>query len=170
MFDQDAKIKSEYIYDDNWLFWWNLVKSSLHVLINIFLTLLWRSPCCPVDSYAIPVTNLQRYFASSEDVVAEDLIKQMISADPESRPSSARVLKHPFFWSHEKQLLFFQVSCLTYSRFTHEFLFGIMSDTLHCRVESCLKTKRMWKLATGFLFLYWKRAHGNLSGQFCKTS
>ncbi|XP_019718016.1 serine/threonine-protein kinase/endoribonuclease IRE1 isoform X2 [Hippocampus comes] len=43
-----------------------------------------------------------------EDVVAEDLIKQMISADPESRPSSARVLKHPFFWSPEKQLLFFQ--------------------------------------------------------------
>ncbi|XP_037118376.1 serine/threonine-protein kinase/endoribonuclease IRE1 [Syngnathus acus] len=43
-----------------------------------------------------------------EDVVAEDLIKQMISAEAESRPSSVRVLKHPFFWSPEKQLLFFQ--------------------------------------------------------------
>ncbi|XP_077380691.1 serine/threonine-protein kinase/endoribonuclease IRE1 isoform X1 [Festucalex cinctus] len=43
-----------------------------------------------------------------EDVVAEDLIKQMISAEAESRPSSARVLKHPYFWSPEKQLLFFQ--------------------------------------------------------------
>ncbi|XP_077380693.1 serine/threonine-protein kinase/endoribonuclease IRE1 isoform X3 [Festucalex cinctus] len=48
------------------------------------------------------------YVVSGEDVVAEDLIKQMISAEAESRPSSARVLKHPYFWSPEKQLLFFQ--------------------------------------------------------------
>ncbi|CAG5928703.1 unnamed protein product [Menidia menidia] len=43
-----------------------------------------------------------------DDVIARDLIEQMISAEVESRPSTACVLKHPFFWSPEKQLLFFQ--------------------------------------------------------------
>ncbi|KAI5090279.1 serine/threonine-protein kinase/endoribonuclease IRE2 isoform X1, partial [Silurus meridionalis] len=43
-----------------------------------------------------------------EDVIARDLIEMMISADPESRPSTASVLKHPFFWTPEKQLQFFQ--------------------------------------------------------------
>ncbi|XP_072513759.1 serine/threonine-protein kinase/endoribonuclease IRE1 isoform X2 [Salminus brasiliensis] len=43
-----------------------------------------------------------------EDVIGRDLIEGMISADPESRPSTASVLKHPFFWSPEKQLQFFQ--------------------------------------------------------------
>uniref|UniRef100_A0AAQ4NSY3 non-specific serine/threonine protein kinase n=1 Tax=Gasterosteus aculeatus aculeatus TaxID=481459 RepID=A0AAQ4NSY3_GASAC len=43
-----------------------------------------------------------------DDVIARDLIEQMISAEAEARPSTACVLKHPFFWSPEKQLLFFQ--------------------------------------------------------------
>uniref|UniRef100_A0A8C6M0U6 non-specific serine/threonine protein kinase n=1 Tax=Nothobranchius furzeri TaxID=105023 RepID=A0A8C6M0U6_NOTFU len=43
-----------------------------------------------------------------ESSSAHDLIEQMIDADAESRPSTACVLKHPFFWSPEKQLLFFQ--------------------------------------------------------------
>ncbi|KAM7394525.1 hypothetical protein PAMP_021322 [Pampus punctatissimus] len=43
-----------------------------------------------------------------DDVIAQDLIEQMINAEAESRPSTACVLKHPFFWSPEKQLLFFQ--------------------------------------------------------------
>ncbi|KAM9314141.1 serine/threonine-protein kinase/endoribonuclease IRE1 [Pholidichthys leucotaenia] len=43
-----------------------------------------------------------------DDVIAKDLIVQMISAEADSRPSTACVLKHPFFWSPEKQLLFFQ--------------------------------------------------------------
>ncbi|XP_015232817.1 PREDICTED: serine/threonine-protein kinase/endoribonuclease IRE1-like [Cyprinodon variegatus] len=43
-----------------------------------------------------------------DDVIAKDLIEQMISSDADSRPSTACVLKHPFFWSPEKQLLFFQ--------------------------------------------------------------
>ncbi|KAM3622873.1 uncharacterized protein V6R79_004194 [Siganus canaliculatus] len=43
-----------------------------------------------------------------DDVIAQDLIEQMISSEAESRPSTACVLKHPFFWSPEKQLLFFQ--------------------------------------------------------------
>lgn len=48
-------------------------------------------------------------FVLLEDVIAKDLIEMMISADPESRPSTASVLKHPFFWRPDKQLQFFQV-------------------------------------------------------------
>ncbi|XP_010784191.1 serine/threonine-protein kinase/endoribonuclease IRE1 [Notothenia coriiceps] len=43
-----------------------------------------------------------------DDVIAHDLIERMICAEAGSRPSTACVLKHPFFWSPEKQLLFFQ--------------------------------------------------------------
>lgn len=43
-----------------------------------------------------------------EDVIARELIEQMIAMDPQKRPSAKRVLKHPFFWSLEKQLQFFQ--------------------------------------------------------------
>lgn len=43
-----------------------------------------------------------------ESIVARNLIEQMLSMDPEKRPSAERVLKHPFFWSLEKQLQFFQ--------------------------------------------------------------
>ena len=39
----------------------------------------------------------------------KDLIEKMIDFDPESRPTAKAVLKHPFFWSKEKQLMFFQV-------------------------------------------------------------
>uniref|UniRef100_A0A3B4AT84 Serine/threonine-protein kinase/endoribonuclease IRE1 n=1 Tax=Periophthalmus magnuspinnatus TaxID=409849 RepID=A0A3B4AT84_9GOBI len=45
---------------------------------------------------------------TNNDVIARDLIEQMISPDPVVRPSTACVLKHPFFWTPEKQLLFFQ--------------------------------------------------------------
>lgn len=43
-----------------------------------------------------------------EDVIARELIEKMISMDPQKRPSAKHVLKHPFFWSLEKQLQFFQ--------------------------------------------------------------
>ncbi|XP_054635937.1 serine/threonine-protein kinase/endoribonuclease IRE1 [Dunckerocampus dactyliophorus] len=43
-----------------------------------------------------------------DNIIAQDLIEQMVSAEAEARPSTAKVLKHPFFWSPEKQLLFFQ--------------------------------------------------------------
>lgn len=33
----------------------------------------------------------------------------MISSEPQDRPSAPLVLMHPFFWSREKQLQFFQV-------------------------------------------------------------
>ncbi|TRY85507.1 hypothetical protein DNTS_016009 [Danionella cerebrum] len=44
----------------------------------------------------------------AESIVARNLIEQMLKMDPEQRPSAERVLKHPFFWSLEKQLHFFQ--------------------------------------------------------------
>ncbi|XP_073516444.1 serine/threonine-protein kinase/endoribonuclease IRE1-like isoform X2 [Phyllobates terribilis] len=43
-----------------------------------------------------------------EDLVAHHLIERMIDKDPQRRPSAPAVLKHPFFWSLEKQLQFFQ--------------------------------------------------------------
>ncbi|KAM9391607.1 serine/threonine-protein kinase/endoribonuclease IRE1-like [Pholidichthys leucotaenia] len=42
------------------------------------------------------------------DIIAKDLIEQMLSMDPHRRPSAESVLKHPFFWSLEKELQFFQ--------------------------------------------------------------
>lgn len=50
------------------------------------------------------------FFPSPDDIIALNLIEHMISPEAESRPSTSCVLKHPFFWSPEKQLLFFQVS------------------------------------------------------------
>ncbi|KAK7174133.1 hypothetical protein R3I93_001346 [Phoxinus phoxinus] len=43
-----------------------------------------------------------------EGIVCRNLMEQMLSHDPETRPSAERVLRHPFFWSLEKQLHFFQ--------------------------------------------------------------
>uniref|UniRef100_H3BZ26 Serine/threonine-protein kinase/endoribonuclease IRE1 n=1 Tax=Tetraodon nigroviridis TaxID=99883 RepID=H3BZ26_TETNG len=42
------------------------------------------------------------------DIVARDLIERMLSVEPCKRPSAESVLKHPFFWSLEKELQFFQ--------------------------------------------------------------
>uniref|UniRef100_A0A8D3DFZ8 Serine/threonine-protein kinase/endoribonuclease IRE1 n=1 Tax=Scophthalmus maximus TaxID=52904 RepID=A0A8D3DFZ8_SCOMX len=42
------------------------------------------------------------------DFVARDLIEKMLSMEPHQRPSAESVLKHPFFWSLEKELQFFQ--------------------------------------------------------------
>lgn len=46
----------------------------------------------------------------SGDIVARDLIEQMLSVEPFKRPLAESLLKHPFFWSLEKELQFFQVS------------------------------------------------------------
>lgn len=46
----------------------------------------------------------------SGDIVARDLMEQMLSVEPYRRPSAESLLKHPFFWSLEKELQFFQVS------------------------------------------------------------
>ncbi|XP_019397368.1 PREDICTED: serine/threonine-protein kinase/endoribonuclease IRE2 isoform X1 [Crocodylus porosus] len=43
-----------------------------------------------------------------DNIVARELISAMISSEPQDRPSASLVLMHPFFWSREKQLQFFQ--------------------------------------------------------------
>ncbi|NXX81119.1 ERN1 endoribonuclease, partial [Urocolius indicus] len=43
-----------------------------------------------------------------DKLVARELIAAMISPEPQQRPSAPMVLAHPFFWSQEKQLQFFQ--------------------------------------------------------------
>ncbi|NXC77236.1 ERN1 endoribonuclease, partial [Anhinga anhinga] len=43
-----------------------------------------------------------------DKLVARELIATMISPEPQHRPSAPVVLVHPFFWSREKQLQFFQ--------------------------------------------------------------
>uniref|UniRef100_A0A8C9U5X1 Serine/threonine-protein kinase/endoribonuclease IRE1 n=1 Tax=Serinus canaria TaxID=9135 RepID=A0A8C9U5X1_SERCA len=43
-----------------------------------------------------------------DKLVARELIVAMISSEPQRRPSAPLVLVHPFFWSQEKQLQFFQ--------------------------------------------------------------
>ncbi|XP_077184967.1 serine/threonine-protein kinase/endoribonuclease IRE1 [Paroedura picta] len=57
-----------------------------------------------LSAYSLDCLNPEKH----EDIVARDLIEQMISTDPQKRPSANCVLKHPFFWGLEKQLQFFQ--------------------------------------------------------------
>uniref|UniRef100_A0A8C3EBB3 Serine/threonine-protein kinase/endoribonuclease IRE1 n=1 Tax=Corvus moneduloides TaxID=1196302 RepID=A0A8C3EBB3_CORMO len=57
-----------------------------------------------LGAYSLEALDAGRH----EDIVAHDLIEQMINMDPQKRPSASCVLKHPFFWSLEKQLQFFQ--------------------------------------------------------------
>lgn len=45
----------------------------------------------------------------SEGYLRRNLIEKMISYDPSERPTAKTVLQHPFFWSRERQLMFFQV-------------------------------------------------------------
>ncbi|XP_057699395.1 serine/threonine-protein kinase/endoribonuclease IRE1 isoform X2 [Corythoichthys intestinalis] len=76
-----------------------------------------------------------------EDIVAQDLIEKMISAKAACRPSCARVLKHPFFWSPEKQLLFFQdVS----DRIENEPLDGEIMVNLESNCRGVIRTN--WRL------------------------
>ncbi|XP_062617880.1 serine/threonine-protein kinase/endoribonuclease IRE1-like [Saccostrea cucullata] len=44
----------------------------------------------------------------TEGYVRRNLIEKMISYDPTQRPTAKTVLQHPFFWSRERQLMFFQ--------------------------------------------------------------
>ncbi|XP_071671280.1 serine/threonine-protein kinase/endoribonuclease IRE2 isoform X3 [Patagioenas fasciata] len=43
-----------------------------------------------------------------DKVIARELIAAMLSPEPQHRPTAPAVLVHPFFWSQEKQLQFFQ--------------------------------------------------------------
>ncbi|XP_022103307.1 serine/threonine-protein kinase/endoribonuclease ire-1-like [Acanthaster planci] len=45
---------------------------------------------------------------SPDDSIPRELITQMIERLPADRPTSKSILKHPFFWNREKQLMFFQ--------------------------------------------------------------
>ncbi|XP_043945168.1 serine/threonine-protein kinase/endoribonuclease IRE2 [Protopterus annectens] len=55
------------------------------------------------------VYKLEHFISDiNEHVIAKNLIEQMLSSVPQKRPSAKEVLKHPFFWSQEKQLQFFQ--------------------------------------------------------------
>ncbi|XP_040292016.1 serine/threonine-protein kinase/endoribonuclease IRE1 [Bufo bufo] len=57
-----------------------------------------------LGAYGLECLSLEKH----EDLIAHHLIEQMIDKDPQKRPSAQAVLKHPFFWSLEKQLHFFQ--------------------------------------------------------------
>lgn len=57
-----------------------------------------------LGAYGLDCLTLEKH----EDLIAHHLIEQMIDKDPQKRPSAQAVLKHPFFWSLEKQLQFFQ--------------------------------------------------------------
>lgn len=46
----------------------------------------------------------------STGVLAEELIKDMLSKDPTQRPPAKAILTHPLFWNSEKILNFLQVS------------------------------------------------------------
>lgn len=46
------------------------------------------------------------------EVLAEELITDMISKDPSKRPSAKAVVNHPLFWNGEKVLNFLQVNDL----------------------------------------------------------
>ena len=37
-----------------------------------------------------------------QDVVAKDLIEQMIDKEPQNRPTVEECLSHPFFWTNTK--------------------------------------------------------------------
>ncbi|KAK9535039.1 hypothetical protein VZT92_007445 [Zoarces viviparus] len=51
----------------------------------------------------------QLHHEKHEYIVATDLIVQMLRTEPHRRPSAESVLKHPFFWSLEKELQFFEL-------------------------------------------------------------
>uniref|UniRef100_A0A8D0L493 Serine/threonine-protein kinase/endoribonuclease IRE1 n=1 Tax=Sphenodon punctatus TaxID=8508 RepID=A0A8D0L493_SPHPU len=57
-----------------------------------------------LGAYSLDALDTEKH----KDLVARDLIEQMISMDPQKRPSASCVLKHPFFWNLEKELQFFQ--------------------------------------------------------------
>ncbi|XP_031563309.1 serine/threonine-protein kinase/endoribonuclease IRE2-like isoform X1 [Actinia tenebrosa] len=52
--------------------------------------------------------NLDRITNTESPFVAKELIRNMLSPDPSQRPTTESILKHPVFWSKERQLAFFQ--------------------------------------------------------------
>ncbi|NWS53976.1 ERN1 endoribonuclease, partial [Chunga burmeisteri] len=76
-----------------------------------------------------------------DKLVARELIVAMISPEPQRRPSAPVVLVHPFFWSQEKQLQFFQdVS----DRIEKEPTEGPIVSALEARGRSVVRTN--WRM------------------------
>ncbi|XP_041362995.1 serine/threonine-protein kinase/endoribonuclease IRE1-like [Gigantopelta aegis] len=75
------------------------------------------------------------------DVVSRSLIEKMISFEPECRPTSQAVLRHPFFWSKERQLQFFQD----------------VSDRIEKETEDSLVVQRLEYLGLRIIECDWRR-------------
>ncbi|KAK3753794.1 hypothetical protein QZH41_018451 [Actinostola sp. cb2023] len=52
--------------------------------------------------------NLDRLSNAESPFVAKELIKSMLNQNSSERPNTEGILKHPIFWSKERQLAFFQ--------------------------------------------------------------
>ncbi|NXU59605.1 ERN1 endoribonuclease, partial [Turnix velox] len=76
-----------------------------------------------------------------DKLVARELIVAMINPKPQLRPSASMVLLHPFFWSQERQLQFFQdVS----DRIEKEPAEGPIVSALECGGRSVVRTN--WRM------------------------
>lgn len=63
-------------------------------------------------SHEYDLKTFREHEIDCKAVLAEELINDMISKDPSSRPTAKSVLNHPFFWTAEKILNFLQVNAL----------------------------------------------------------
>ena len=75
------------------------------------------------------VSHLSVDIFLTEDLIARDIIMNMLSPEPRDRPSAAKVLKHSFFWNLEKQLQFFQVYIYIYI-LHHVLVFNSVRDCM----------------------------------------
>ena len=47
--------------------------------------------------------------AAADQCLVRELVDSMITHDPDKRPTANHILRHPFFWSRDRQLRFFEV-------------------------------------------------------------
>ncbi|GFR93988.1 serine/threonine-protein kinase/endoribonuclease ire-1 [Elysia marginata] len=73
-----------------------------------------------------------KYLPGDEQYVARKLIERMVTFEPDKRPRAYVILEHPFFWSKEKQLAFFQAQA-TKKSYTHVDNFCLCSQKHHYR-------------------------------------
>ncbi|KAL5017978.1 hypothetical protein ScPMuIL_003700 [Solemya velum] len=73
--------------------------------------------------------------------VRHHLIESMINFDPSMRPTAKSILKHPFFWSKERQLAFFQD----------------VSDRIEKELEDAHVVQRLEKGASHVIRLDWRK-------------
>jgi len=60
-------------------------------------------------SYSSFKLSVVFFAVDSDECLAHELVDAMIARSPEQRPTAGDVLKHPFFWSRDRQLRFFEV-------------------------------------------------------------